>query len=1748
MAKKLKLKAQSDTALVSEKGLPTGTGELSDGISSNNSDRSEIYSGILTASGVPGPYTFTLSGSGTGTYGTLSLNSLTGAYTYTLTTNYEPSRDQNNGANTVGQTDTFTFTASAGGETDTGTITVSVIDDVPIARDDAASVVAGASLSGGNLLANDTFGADGPTVAGGGVVGVAAGTSTTPVTGGLGGAGIAGQYGTLILNPNGSYTYQAKAIVPAGTFTDSFTYTIKDGDGDLTTAKLSVAVTGNAGPPTFNVKDYGALGDGVHNDQHAIQAAINAAAKAGGGVVYVPAGTYIVGPGGADVSDGAIELPSNITLQGAGMGVTVLKLADNVAQQINGFVRTPYGVATHDVALLDLTLDGNRANNTVKVNGFFTGTAPGSTAEASNITINHVETRDFTGYGFDPHERTTGLTIENSVAHGNHLDGFVADFQLDGVFRNNEAYGNDRHGFNIVTSTSGFLLDNNVAHDNGGTGITIQRGSDPSYAFTNHVTVQGGSVYGNAGAGIDVKLADQIQLTGIAIHDNGKDGVQVLGSTNVTIDHNTIENNGQGASSGYYDAVVISDQLDSYSGNTFYAGNVAVTNNTIDSAGTILPAYGIAEQSAQSPLVNFTGNTIDGMKFGDVTMDGLTFDQSGAQIGGSAGYDVKFYGAKGDGVTDDTAAIQAAINAAHAAGGGTVYIGAGTFIVSGTSDKSDGAIRMLDNVTLQGAGMGQTILKVSDTTTSSITGVIRTPYNEITHDVGVYDLTIDGNRANTTGKVDGFYCGVAPGDTRQDYNITVESVEVMNCSGYGFDPHEQTLNLRIADSVSHGNGLDGFVADFLVNSTYENNLAYDNDRHGFNITTSTDGLQMIDNVAHGNGGGGITIQRGSENIPAPHNITIEGGSYYDNALQGIYLKIANDVTITGAEIYNNGQQGIRVDGATNVLVDGANIHDNSQAAAGTYDEIRLSQFVDTVFSKLYETTGVQVVNSTISEAVPGQSHYGIYESPQVAGVNSESGNAITGTALAATYFAPQLVHAATDQAATVGAAFAYDVAPSSFVDGDDGTNFVLTAAQASGAALPSWLTFDPVTGHFSGTPAANGTWDIIVTARDPSALKDQTEFHVTVTGGPTGLTITGTTGDDPNLVGGDGADTISGLAGSDTLAGLGGADRLDGGDGVDTATYAASAAAVVVSLAAGSGAGGDAEGDTLVNVENLIGSALADQLTGDANANVIDGGVGADTMTGGDGNDIYYVDNAGDVVVELLNSGFGGADEVRSTISYTLADNVETLTLLGAANIDGTGNNKANLIVGNDGNNVLDGGLGSDTLTGGLGNDTYVVNVTTDVINENPGGGIDTVQSAISWTLGAELENLTLTGTGLINATGNALDNVLIGGIGDNKLTGNEGNDTLLGGDGNDTLSGGVGADVLDGQAGADSMTGGDGNDTYYVDNVGDIVSELANNGLGGVDTVNSSITYTLTTNVENLTLTGTADLNGTGTSAANVMIGNSGANVLDGLAGNDTIQGGDGNDRLIGGAGSDSIDGGTGQDTAVYAGLRASYTISTVGGTIQIKDNDAVTDGNDGTDTLVNVETAEFKGGVTVNLLAPVVLDLNHNGVQLVDLAHSNAAFDFSGNGVHTATGWIGQGDALLFLDRDGNGTVSNAGELSFVNDLAGAPSDLAGLKAFDSNHDGRLSAADDNFGSFKLWVDGNGDGRPDAGEMMGLGAAGIASINLAGLATHQAWGAGENIVVNNGTFTWADGSTGALADVALLHDPIHTASDLAM
>lgn len=311
-----------------------------------------------------------------------------------------------------------------------------------------------------------------------------------------------------------------------------------------------------------------------------------------------------------------------------------------------------------------------------------------------------------------------------------------------------------------------------------------------------------------------------------------------------------------------------------------------------------------------------------------------------------------------------------------------------------------------------------------------------------------------------------------------------------------------------------------------------------------------------------------------------------------------------------------------------------------------------------------------------------------------------------------------------------------------------------------------------------------------------------------------------------------GADTsasqdLRGMAGDDVLWGNKGDDTLWGGTGND----------------------------------RLFGSLGVDWLWGQAGNDFLDGGAGPDHFSGGDGNDAYVVDHEYDMVSEVNSDpATGGIDVVYSSISipFRLANNVENLVLTGVAPLKGSGNALSNTIKGNsagnllrgldgndiihgnggndtleggagndrlfggDGNDKLDGGLGTNALSGGNGDDTYIINSSSDIVQEAGTAaqtdGTDTVRATISYALTANVENLVLTGSSALNGQGNALANMITGNGGDNVLTGGGGDDVLNGDWGNDVLNGGDGGDILYGSFGNDVLTGGAGSDAFAFD------------------------------------------------------------------------------------------------------------------------------------------------------------------------------------------------------------------------------------------------------------------------------------------------------------------------------------------
>ncbi len=518
------------------------------------------------------------------------------------------------------------------------------------------------------------------------------------------------------------------------------------------------------------------------------------------------------------------------------------------------------------------------------------------------------------------------------------------------------------------------------------------------------------------------------------------------------------------------------------------------------------------------------------------------------------------------------------------------------------------------------------------------------------------------------------------------------------------------------------------------------------------------------------------------------------------------------------------------------------------------------------------------------------------------------------------------------------------------------------------------------------------------------------------------------------LEGGAGNDSVQGGDGDDTLIGGAGDDQLNGGAGNDTVSYAQAAAGVAVNLGSTSSQNTAGAGtDTLSLIEHVTGSAFNDTLTGTVNANQIAGGngndtlngaAGADTLAGGAGSDLYVIASIADYVAgEVIDdAGDSGTDELRITATssgaLTLSASVTGIEkiVIGtgtttaavtsgtttisvdasalSADIAMVGNAAANLLASGSGDDTLTGGAGNDTLRGGAGDDVYLVDAVADVVDESVAGssGVDAVRASVSFTLNtvaaAAVEHLTLTGSSIVNATGNALGNALTGNAVANLLTGNAGNDTLDGGAGNDTLAGGDDHDTVSYASAAAAVTV-------------NLALTTAQNTLGaGIDTLSA---------LENLT----------GSSFHDTLSGDLLENSIDGGAGNDTLSGGAGNDALVGGEGL---------DTVVFTGTLAATSVE-----FDKESGEFEVTGTDGTDKVSGVETFQFADAtVSAEELSYEVLSADD------DSASGTAAVDrIDGGGGNDTIDGLGGGDGLRgsagndqLVGGAGNDTLEGGGD----------------------------------------------------------------------------------------------------------------------
>ena len=589
------------------------------------------------------------------------------------------------------------------------------------------------------------------------------------------------------------------------------------------------------------------------------------------------------------------------------------------------------------------------------------------------------------------------------------------------------------------------------------------------------------------------------------------------------------------------------------------------------------------------------------------------------------------------------------------------------------------------------------------------------------------------------------------------------------------------------------------------------------------------------------------------------------------------------------------------------------------------------------------------------------------------------------------------------------------------------------------------------------------------------------------------------------------------------------------------------------------------------SAETLNGTVGDDRIYGLSGNDTLVGGTGDDLMSGGAGNDTYKFNlgDGQDTIFEDENPNLpGGTETLRFGLGISIEDFVLSKTTQDWNDVRIT-------IAGTNDSILLDQQDAFTDYSSGY----FYNRIENFVFQREENGSI--VETTVTWS---DLNLLRLAQAKT---------------VGNDTIIGTNTADTIEGGAGDDTLHGWSGNDTLIGGTGDDLMSGGAGNDTYKF-NLGDgqdtIFENENSNWPGGTETLRfglgigiEDLVFSKTTQdwydvrisiagtndsilldqqdaftdygggyfynrVENFifqreengaiveTTVTWADIDTLRLAQAktignDTIIGTNTADIIDGGAGDDTLYGWYGNDTLSGGSGNDTLDGGVGSDTALLSGLSAGYLLKTSGGALIVTDIAPEIDGDDGVDSLKSVEKLRFSNGEEVGISAPIILDLDGNGVRTMSAESGNVRFDMDGDGILDRTSWMGGGEGMLFLDRDGNGTLTNSGEFSFVNDVEGAASDLVGLGAFDSNEDGVLSSEDSRFDDFRIWRDGNGDGTVQDGEILTLAQAGVASINLVGQAVEGNTSLGDVAVLNTGSYTRTDGQTGQFIDAALTY-----------
>jgi len=1203
------------------------------------------------------------------------------------------------------------------------------------------------------------------------------------------------------------------------------------------------------------------------------------------------------------------------------------------------------------------------SSDSIKVTDFYSSSSPSAVSQiifADNTTLTRAQITALLQT-----QGTSGADTLSGSSQGESIFGYDGTDSLSGWDGNDTLYGG-----NANDTLDGGSGNDSLFGDAGNDSLQGSDGDDTLYGGTGTDTLAGG--FGN-----DFYTIDSATTTIIEYGSPGIDTVSssisynlgtgsnvenliLTGSGNLTgmgneLDNVLTGNSGNNSLTGSSGNDTLNggagtDTLIGGTGNDVYivdSTTDTITENSAEGTDTVQSSvtYTLGSNLENLTLtgsanLNGTGNTLDNVLIGNAGNNSLSASSGTDTLDGGAGTDTLVGGTGNDTYIVDSTTDTITENSSE-----------GTDIVQSSVTYTLGS--NLENLTLTGStainGTGNTLNNVltgnsADNSLDGGTGT-DTLIGGLGNDTYTVDSTTDTITENSAEGTDTVLSSVTYTLGSNLENLALTGSTAINGTGNTLD---NVLTGNSGNNSLTGSGGNdtlngGAGTDTLVGGT-------GNDVYSVDSTTDT----ITENSAEGTDTvqSSVTYTLGSnvENLTLTGSTAINGtGNTLDNVLTG-----------------NSGNNSLSASSGNDTL-DGGVGNDTLVGGAGN-DTYYVDSTSDVITENASE--GTDVVFSTASSYTLSTNveNLTLSGTGNINGTGNSLNNVLTGNA------------------------------GNNTLDGGTGTDTLIGGLGDDTYAVDS--TTDTITENAnegSDTILSSISWTLSTANVENVSLSGSTAINAT--GNTANNILTGNSGNN-SLSGSGGNDTLNGGAGTDTLIGGTGDDTYVVDSTTDTITELSGEGTDTVQSSVNYTLGTNLENLTLTGASAITGTGNSanNVLTGNSGNNTLDGGTGTDTLAGGLGNDTYIVDSTTDTITE---NAAEGTDTVQSSVTYTLdgnlvaVGNLENLTLTGSADLFGTGNGADNVLTGNSGNNYLSGGAGTDTLNGGAGtsdsliggngNDTYIVDTTTDYINEGAGGGIDTVQSSVTYTLGTELDNLTLTGSSTINGTGNTLNNA---------LTGNSANNTLTGLAGNDTLDGGTGTDTL---------IGGTGDDTYIVDSTTDTITENANEGN---DLVQSSVTYTLGTNLENLMLSGSANINGTGNSVDNTVTGNSGNNSLTGGAGNDTLKGGAGIDTMVGGTGNDS------------------YTVDNA--------SDVVTENSaEGTDT-VYASVAQTLGSNVENL---VLLEtggaINGTGNSLNNsLAGNNAAnYLDAGSGNDTLYGGLGGNDSLIGGTGDDLFIVDHAG-----------------------------------------------------------------------------------------------------------------------